>query len=472
MNDRQLRNHPTVIIRNSISVVIIVAVIMFSFFENGVGSLGLFALVVMVASIILILVLSWARTTISFEDDEIITEHNLFYKKKKTIPYSKIASVNVTRNVFDRVFGTTTLSININSSRNASIPEASFAFKTDLADRIRSELTAHIFDQNYNPAKEHEFESVMKFTSADAVLHGIIGTPTWQLAYTFGFLAYSIFSLIFLEAGGFVISFIMLICGGIIPIASLIIRYANFKVYRVDDTIRLQHGAIQTYRTSFDIARINAVRVRRPLFARMMHKACLEAEVVGISPVGGDKATTPMLCLMVNEDKLPYIMEKLIPEFMVDIPREKQPKQSVYPMLFKSTIFSAVTACITAAYLVTANPDPLSVKFILPSACALMLIVLSYVSVFLSMKHKEIGFGDDMFEMVNGIVDTYTMTIQYDRIQISEISASTMVRKLGLGKCTVSLLSSAGQHSVRTGYFSDDELEKISKTMLDRLKSK
>ena len=477
MTEPALRNHPTMLVKNILLVVVIMFFVLLSTSTTGyLPAMLIIAVVTVLLS--LIMVLYWARTTITFTEDEAIVESNVFYKKKKTIPYKKIASVNVVRDIFNRIFGTTTLSININSSQNAAVPEASFVFEAGLAEQIRNELTSRLFDEK-TPEEGETYESLISFTNKDVVLHSFFGTSTYQLLFAIAMVAYSVISVMFLEGTGIVWSLILLVIGEIIPVGFTILKYGNFKVYRINDQIHLQHGILQKYVSKFDVNRINAKRIKRTYFARFMGRSSLEAEVVGINAVADE--VHPLLCLMADNEKIEALIKELVPEFIHEPEMEKQPRKARLPILMKASVGSIITILIMAypCYWMYLNGTTLMqeyssleemlLRYTLIVATLVVVLGLFYAA-HVSFKIREFGMGKDMFNMVNGLLDREIMIIQYDRVQITEVAAGLMPRRLGLARCTVSLLSSQGYRNIRSGYFDRDTLYQIGEMMLQRLR--
>lgn len=483
MSDKSYRNHPTAMVQNIVLLMIITFfMIMGPCIEKGGVSLLISIMLVAFVIVIVISYLFWRSASIEFGDTDVIVKHNLLYRKRKTIPYEKIASVNVVRNIYNRIFGTTTLCINVNSSMNAARPDASFVFKTDLADEIRADLTSKMFDRTFVPDKEKEYESLTNFKPMDAILYGLIGGPTLQTVYSLCFFIYSILSIIFFEGSGLLFGLLMLAVGTVIPMVSMVLKYYDLKVYRVDNTIYLQHGMIQTYRSSFDIKKINAIRIREPWIARLMHKCCLEAEVVGIN--ASEKEVTPLLSLLMSRREVDKLVNDLLPEFVAEIPTVHPPKVALYPMLSRNTIFSLVFLAVMAipdywlifeseSFLISEGVllGDLPILMLRFTALVLTLIavVLSYVGVFIALRINEVGFEKELFKVVYGVMDRKTTTIQYDRVQICETSSSPIARRMGLSRSKISLLSSAGYSKTVTGYFEDAELSKIATTVMERL---
>lgn len=479
MTDAVYRNHPLIILKNAGSFLFIGLIMVFSFGYRDLDALIAVPLLICIimAAAIGIAALFWSRTTICLESDSIIVESRIVYKKKKTVPYSKIASANIIRTLFDRIFGTTTLHITINSSQNAAVPNVNFIFKKDLAEKLRAELMKKAFDQVYTEETESVHESVLKFRGSDAVLYGAIGGSSAQFIAGGFFTVYSVLML-FLDMAGFMIGVVMMLFSTVIPMISQIIRYYGFKIYRVEDNIRIEHGAIQTYRTSFDVNRINAVRIKRTFFAGLLGKCCIEAEVVGINAVNKD--VTPLLSLLIDDKDLDAAMEKLLPEFICDIPVTKEPGRGLIAHLSRTTTYICLFFAVMAYPCIWLYLNAPSMGLggmalvIVQYGMAAFTLVFAVCCYLFSVRNHMIcrfGTGKEMFRMVTGPIDRCVTTVQYDRVQISHVFSSPAARRLGLARCDISLLSSMGSKTIRTGFFEEKDLEKISGVMMERLRS-
>lgn len=270
-----------------------------------------------------------------------------------------------------------------------------------------------------------------------------------------------------------------LVVGEVIPVIFTIFKYGNFKVYRINDQIHLQHGILQKYVSKFDVNRINAIRIKRTFFARLIGKSSLEAEVVGINAIADE--THPQLCLMCENEKILALIKELVPEFIHEPEMIKQPKTARLPLLAKAGAASLITLLIMAypSYWMYLNGETViedlssfemfMMKYLLIGATVILVLTFFYAA-HVSFRVREFGLGKDMFNMINGLLDREIVIIQYDRVQITEVAAGMLPRRLGLAKCTVSLLSSTGYRNIRSGYFDRDTLYKVGDIMLQRLK--
>ena len=472
MNSNEgIRNHPSIIIDQLLGVLLTLVVLFFVLYETTSYSKYIFLLAIVA---VIFSYVWWKRTLVYFKDDELVIERNLVSKMKRTIPYDRIASVNIERKVLNRLFGTSALKININSGVNALEPEATLVFKEDFAIKVRAELSSKLFDYSYNEASDDAVKPLINFTFKDIFIHSVFGMPTGQSILALIFLAWTVVS-IFLQGAGIAIPFILFILTEILPSIGGLIKFYNFKMYRNGDSIHIQHGMLQTYRSSFKISRINAVCIKQPFLARLLKKSLIELEVVGLSDSDGKK---PTICLLTDDNLIPVVVSELLPEFVYNHISMKQPAAAKYPILFGYSIAAIISVLILTAIRYASMPylagsDGLSNSSMLAYAfvlLAVLVIVSLFAAAHYSYSIREFDMGKDLFTFVNGIVDRETSIVSYDRVQIIEIYSSHLARHFGLAKCKISLLSSMGERNITSGYFPETELSKVSDRIMERLR--
>ena len=478
MSVEAFRCHPTIIVENSIHFLFTLAIIIFV-----IGRLDLTLIAwLLVAVAVLVILLNyrqWKMTVISFSESDVVIERTTLFKLKKTLPYSKIAAVNVSRGVLNRLFGTSRLMININSGHNAMAPEATLVFKQEVAEHIRNDLSRRLY--SHDPAAEEEsVDSLVSFSPADVVIHSLFSVPTFQNLLGAVFLAYSIFELYgsMAGAGGSALASLgMFFLVQIVPSVMQLFRYYNFKVYRKGDIIYLQHGLIRTYKTSFSISKVNAVRVKSTLASRLMHRSCIEAEVVGIATNDGNGSTRPVICLLKDDATTQKLLGELVPEFVYDYRPRKQPEGAWTVLRLRTVIASVVLVAIMAYPSVTvfneysSRTDVMAVvPYVLPLLTALTIAVSVYAAR-ASYRIREVDIGENLFTFVNGILDRETVVMSYDKVQMVWVTRGPIARRFGVSRGTVYMLSSTGTKSISSGLFPESQLDRISDIVMDRIAS-
>ncbi|MCT8337623.1 hypothetical protein FKB36_09045 [Methanoculleus sp. Afa-1] len=469
-----IRCHPSIVVERSLSGIVVLGIL--------VMQLGRGALPALLAALFVGLVLfnyrQWSRTTVRFNATDVVVERNTLFKTKKTLPYAKMASVNINRGVLNRVFRTARLQININSGSGATVPEAVLTFREDLAEEIRAGMAERLYGSE-NVLEDEPAEPTVVFSPADVIVHGLFSVSTYQTVSGFAFLVYSVFQL-YTSAGvggGALVSLLMFVVVQVAPSVSLISHYYNYRVYRRGDTIYLEHGLIRTYKTSFAVSRINAVRVKRTLAARLLGRSCIEAEVVGLAS-GSAESLRPVLCLLKDDATQQRLLAEIVPEFVYEGVREKQPEGAKGVLRVRAAVasFALALAMIYPSIAVYRTTAPLPgiagtvLPFALPLATAAAILVIWYATS-VSYRITEFGTDSDLFTFVNGAVDRETVVMNYDRVQMVRITEGPVARFFGVARGKVYLLSAIGGASVGSGYFEEGRLAAIGETVMARIAS-
>ena len=475
ISDQPMRNHISTILSFIVPVAAILILSTFSTFTPIMAVIW----VVAIAVTAVIAVVYWHRTLITFTDDGVTIERNTIFKMKKTIPYAKIASVNADRTIFDRIFDTVTLKININSSMNATAANAKFVFKRNIANEVYGEMSEKIHGSVDITEISTDDEDVIRFSTKDMLLHALIGVSSLQAIATIFFTFLTLLQLAFFEVFDepvvtILVMVLIIVSCTVLPVVGTIIRYYDFRLIRTEDMIWIQNGAIQNYKTSFEVSRINQVRIRRTFFARLFGLACIEVEVVGL----GSDNETPTIALLSKEDKITTIMEKILPEFIYDAKLKKQAKgaslvisvNAIMALLISIPLSLFVLDIIKQSVQSYYSIDWVDTLFeFMPYVVIVVPVVFVLLGITLSLRNRALDRGGDLFTVVSGLMDRSTNIINYDKVQIVSIRAGLVAKKLGLAKCTVRMLSSVGSKAVVTGYFMENELAAIAERMIEKV---
>lgn len=470
-----IRCHPSIVVERSLSGIVVLGILVM---QLGRGALPA-VLAVLFVGLVLFNYRQWSLTTVRFNEADVVVERNTLFKTKKTLPYAKMASVNINRGVLNRVLGTARLQININSGSGATVPEAVLTFREDLAEEIRAGMAERLYGSETVSDEEEPVEPTVVFSPADVIVHGLFSVSTYQTVFGFAFLAYSVFQL-YISAGvggGALASLLMFVVVQVAPSVSLISHYYNYRVYRRGETIYLEHGLLRTYRTSFAASRINAVRVKRTLAARLLGRSCIEAEVVGLAS-GSGESLRPVLCLLKDDAEQQRLLEEIVPEFVYEGVREKQPSGAKGMLRARAAVasFALALAMIYPSIAVYRATAPLTgiagtvLPFALPLATAAVVLTICYAT-YVSYRVTEFGTDSDLFTFVNGAVDRETVVMNYDRVQMVWITEGPAARFFGVARGQVYLLSAIGGASVGSGYFDEGRLAAIGKTVMARIAS-
>ncbi len=476
MTDRTFRNHFTVVI-DALSMFLFLGIFITYYLTSQMDlmrSLMLGSAFVIVTTVLYIRV--WLKTTVSFTETEIITNKDLrLFKTKNRIPYSRLASIEVYRGVINKLLGTTRLMFNVNSSVGATVSNATLTLKSDLAEEVRNELNALIFAKENTVLSEKEIESIVDIRNFDIIRHAVLSQTTPQLIFAILMLAYSLISIFLGSASGFVSAFVLLVFNEVVPFVSLILKYYNYRLYRIGDTITVESGLISTRRQSFKINKVNSLRIRRPLLARVFGLSALEAEVIGLS-TSDSNDTTPLLCPMKADREVRELVSSLMPEVVFDSEPIRQSKGALKVMALVDSIIVLIAVAILSTMIVFMDSfigyvDGSWHPFIIATLVAAMVIVafLTFGYCGLAQRHRTFAMGPDSFMLVYGAYDTKEEYILYDKVQFTQIVSGPLDRAFGVACCKVSLMSSIGYKEISSGLFEPEDLKQIPDEIMARI---
>ena len=457
------RNHPAALVKN---IGLILIILFFVSVSTGGNDGAMMASLMVSAVLAVVLIVAWLRTTMTVYDDHLVVESRIISVKTRTIQYDKVASVNEVKGVFGRMFGWTSLRININSSQNYARPEVIFMLSDDKAAEVAAIIKSgranaivqseEIVEETYVP----DVEPAFSFGFLDAIMFGVFGTDTVKL-FSAVFWAFVTMISFVVSAEFSIFSILMFVSSGLFPIIGSIIRHGNFRVYRTGEKIRLVHGMLTVYDTTFEMSRVNAVCVKRSLFARMIGRCCLQAEVVGIN--AEQNSTTPTITMLIPESQLPRAMDLLFPEFVTSCQMSKQPRGYLNLISFRTLYLALVVSAVAvfAAFMwILGEPDTGEV-FAIPvcASATVVIVVLSFLYWFVAYRRFELGENGTFIVSTTGVIDRSTYVVHYPKVQITSTRASPRARKNGIARCKLSLLSAGGHTEIQCGFYESDRLD-------------
>lgn len=425
------------------------------------GGAAMFFVMVLVLAISFIF---WRKTFFYIEGENLIYERKTLFKKYSKLPLNKIATVNIDRNLFERIVGTSKVKIDLNSSHTANSTDFSFvlseAVAIQLRDRIvelkRGEISPEeAFRESVSGAPRAQRKEIISFSVFQAIRHAVLSFPLIQILFfifTFIVLPLSSGGLrgVLLEALAGMWIFVFFAA---VSLVYGTLNKLNYKVEKDNENIYIHCGALKKTDYSFNINRVNAVFLKQPLLARIFRLYSVEVAVVGF---GNEKKESPQLCLLVNKAQAQAIMRECVPSFS-EIQGKKTPshKAAVIPLFIGFFFLSLVLI-----------PSFIFFSGFLKLA-PLLLLLFFLLFGFLSYKTKSLEFDENVFYYSSGIFSKITRMFKFSNIQDVTISSNVLMSRRGAGKMRLSILSSNLHKNHVTGWFDIAELETVSGKMVE-----
>lgn len=484
MNDETsfLRNHWSLVASNLVKIAMAMVLMVLISATSGNDVTVIVYMAIGIAMCIVTAVYSiivWRKTQYYFLENEIVVKRATIFRLEVRIQYERLASVNVQRDFICRMLGTTKLSFNLNSSVNVNKAEAYIVLPQEQAEELRSDLYDRMFRATHGmtgaPAEiEAEIDSarhsvtpledaepLVDVTTGDIIMHSMFGMPTAQALIGILMLVYSVVSFVY---GGQVSFFAILIFGVefFLPAFGSFLKYYGYRIVRVGDTVSISSGLISTRSDSFKLSKVNFVKVREPLFCRLMGKVILEVEVVGTANEKG----LPLLCPLKKKEIAMQLFHDLLPEFEC---KEMQHDQcnTCLPGIF---MWMAVTLAVSGfIYWVLTFDTPQEYRIFAELFMGFMVFMTVLWGV-LTYRNRKFSMNDSIILAVTGSYDRLSNYILLDKVQFAEVKSTPIQRRKGDGRCEINMLSALGAVKVKTGVFKADVLEKVSSESLARIR--
>ncbi|MBQ8026743.1 MAG: PH domain-containing protein, partial [Clostridia bacterium] len=381
----------------------------------AVGETHLIVILVVVLSGIILsawLFFRWRKTFFYIQGEYLVVEKNTLMRRSSRLPLGSIATVNLERNLFERIVGTAKVKLDINSAATANRTDFTFVLSLEKAQAFEKELVK-IKKENVSEQPEQARQSVSSFTVAKVLRDVVLGQPLAQIVLLVITASSAVLSDFSLGYGTDIsrmlpTAFILLSW-----LASMVMQFMSaygFKMEKDEKSFYISSGLMKKRQYSFDRDKVNALFIRRPLFARAFGLYRAEVAVIGL---GNDKHETPRICLLVKKAELDSILAECAPDFVCTSNSERSCKAG----LAASMCFYLILGAVAATAVISVNP--------LISAA---ILALSVVLGFLSYRSKTLAADENVFSYSCGIFSRNYGYFKYSSIQTAQLCTNTLMR--------------------------------------------
>lgn len=378
----------------------------------------------------------WNRTCFYIDGGYLVVEKNTLMRRVSRVPLGSISTVNLERNLFERVVGTAKIKLDINSAVTANSTDFVFVLMLDKAQAFEKEIL-QFKDEKSVEQTETNRRLICSFSAFQAFKDVVLGQSVVQILP-------SVLSIVFaIVSESWSAASVLIILGWL---AGMLMQFASacgFKIEKSEDSFYITSGLIKKKNYSFSADKVNAVIVRRPVLARAFGLYRAEVAVVGL---GNDKHETPQICLLVKRQELDRILGECAPDFVCSVKPEPSHKMG----LAASVSFYLVLFAAVGAALVQVHP-------VLLPVCAAVGVVLGI----LSRNGKKLAADDNVFSYSHGIFSLTHASFRYDAVQTVQLRTNPFFRRFGIGRIRLSILGSSAVSVHTTGWFSSDKYEEL-----------
>ena len=417
--------------------------------KNG-GLLGLLVIVAITLLVFILQVMRWRKTWVTLSDNVIILERNTLNRVRNTIAIENISSVNLERNLFERIVGTSKIKLDTNSMTTAGETDVALVFSEDKAimfrkaiidrmNQVKGESGEEFLTNTQRPETVPEgiraAGRLFTYNSKDLVMHCVYSASISNILIVLGGIIACIW---LITSGTLKSSDIMEAFGGIVAIAFMFlgsaynlikkyIVYYGFRAYRDGDDIHLQYGLLKLRSYTIPIDKITAIKIRQPAISRIFKKYQVEIKTVGLAD---EKNETSNLTMAISKEELFRQMEILLPEFKCAHMFTKLSGENPKAKIVKTVkSIKWIVMVVASAIIIALNTG--SWWWIAP---AVAIIVIVFIVSLYVLAHKAAGIAieNDFLLLVSGHYEKRYTLCRYEKIQKIVLISHPVANKLGI----------------------------------------
>ncbi|HVT12206.1 MAG TPA: PH domain-containing protein [Fimbriimonadaceae bacterium] len=392
-------------------------------------------------------VLHFFSTTFYIEGEALVISSGFVWRKRRTIPLSRIQNVNIERTIWHRLLGAAAVKVETAAGHKGEGDLA--ALSEENAAKLQSVLLHRAAPVPAAPAAE---APLYQLSLRQVLLAGALEN---RVMYIVGSIA-AVFQtegsskLVtavtrYLQqlgtAASIVVStltvFALILVGWLLSIVISATRFYGFRIEKHPRGLLLLHGLITQFKTIVPIGRVQDVRIVEPLFFRLFGYCEVYADTAG-SFDRKDAAGANKVCPILPESEVSLVGRLLLPEFAYEsLSWQQVSPKTVGRHAWRYFVLFAILLGWPLGHWLGWH----ALWAIVPIAPWCWLLGVVYY------RYVGYSFTNDILASRSGVFRRHAVLIPFDRIQHYSVNSSLVQRWLGL--TTVTAISAAsGGHPI------------------------
>lgn len=423
----------------------------------------------------------WAKTWICIEENAVVIERNTVNKKKNTIGIQNISNINLEQNLFEMLLGTCKVKLDTNSRSTADSTDVKIVIRKKEAEEFRRIISAKMLKLNRTePAdetlmqetavKEETFD--IRADGGDILAHGLYSVNIFSVLVLIVCIAGTVVNVSEIVGKQDMMKSLLGVASSLLVSLAVIlsavwdtvkdfVRYYDFRAKRISGRIYIKYGLFKKAEYIVPADKIQALRIRQSLIARIAGRYMAEVINVGMGDEKEEKNS--FLALYGTKEQLEQKIRILLPEFSGSLQQEieRVPASAWAARVPSACVYCGVTAA-AATLCVSFFPG-----YALPVwGCAGAMVLFLVLGMFLSFVTCGAGAGNEFLNIASGYFGRTVVAVRYKNIQYAEFKQNFIARKVRIKKGTIHLLASSTNTEHNIPYFKEGMEEIISKNMI------
>lgn len=449
--------------------------------------------------------LSWWRFRYGILGTDLIIEHGLLIRTRRTIPIARVHGVNVRADLFMRALGVVELVVQTAGGGGGDEPEAKIGtIPLDRAEELRNALLHDVSDTHVEvPAGLDPVGRISDFRGAfgGAEVRGrelrfehkvplgllIVGELTSNRVPVFFAVAVGAFGQLYEIIGQPIVDgaasraaqlaapilvVLVIAAGALLVLAAAgigIARDFGFTARRYEMRIETEAGLFERRQTSIPIGRIQAVRIEQSWLRRLLGLAAIQVDTAGLERSGDQSGQMVVSKAMVPAAKaadVAALMHGLLPEAEEFPEAHRVPARALRFYVLVPTLLSVSAALVTlgAASWFFYRPA-------LPWAIGVAVLTALFAVGVRTLQWRRAGVGTDEVAVTlrSGAVGIKRVRLTRSRIQSLDVRQNPFQRRAGLASLRTVSVSGSSQASYGVAHLDEAEALRIMRWYQDGL---
>lgn len=385
------------------------------------------------------------------QETELVLDFGVVRRNHRTIPLSRVQSIDLRQNPLQRLLGVAALHIETGGGKDAE------AMLSVVSTSDARNLRAAILSLRGGGERENVQETPrilarlsrreVAYAGATSNHAGIIAgllVGVLQLIYELGWwqttgldlrLVFADRSVGELYLTGLLFVAVALPFAWALSVAGALVRYHGFITERMGEEVRTRSGYLARREVTVPLRRVQAVRVRESLLRRPLGLAALEIETAGASPGGSEDRAVEAYVPLTRS----YEVARLVGAVLPGLDYAALDFHSTHPLALQRTFVRYAAALIGVAAVLAYTSGP-------TWAWLAGLTPLAWIAAALHVRHAGYAFDPAYLAIRSGFLTRTTWLVPRARVQTMHLHENTAQRRFGLATLVVD--TAAGQTRV------------------------
>ncbi len=425
---------------------------------------GALILLVLAGLLLLYCAFKWRHTYISAQDNTLIYESGKFIKKRVAIPFEKINTIDMGRNIFERIVGTCRLKVDTgaySSSEEKKEAEMNLVFKLAEADEIRSfilnraerDAIAEAAETGKEIIKSKEPDWAIRAGMTDFLMYGLTSSSVWRLFWivvlvvcfiaelSSGFVEYIVdmimpfaqtametaarYNIIAIIIFALILLFITALISNLSTVVWAAVRFYGFRVAREGRNVIVRYGLLTEKNYTLQVRNIHAVIIKQNVFQQIIGRCSVEAVCMGF---GDEQNETALLFPIIKKSKLNELLGVILPEYVTEMHSHPKKKMGFVFHAITPSIFWGIVGAIAVAVCSMIMDSALFVGVIVAAV-----VLLIFINGILSYRNTTLDWNEKVVSVQSGGLSKTTYRVRTDAVQEVQITTGLIKRLFGIG---------------------------------------